>query len=259
MSEALEVADRWWSRTPLDDGITLLTEPHVHRVIRCNVWHVRGRHRDLVVDTSVGVSSVADALRPTLDKPVVAVASHVHYDHVGCLHEFDDRLMHPVAAALMNPYRAQMPLRWSAFGDEWIEEAQAIGYVVDRDEMIDALPHSGFDIDAFHTEGVSVTNTVDEGDVIDLGDRRFEVLHLPGHTPGSIGLWEAATKTLFSGDAIYDGPLIDFLPESDVQAYVSTMKRLRDTPADVVHAGHDASFGREQLVAIADRYLAANT
>jgi glyoxylase-like metal-dependent hydrolase (beta-lactamase superfamily II) len=96
---------------------------------------------------------------------------------------------------------------------------------------------------------------IDEGSLIDLGDRCFEVLHLPGHTEDSIGLWEADTHTLFAGDAIHDGPLIDFLPESRIDDYVATMRRLRDLPADVVHAGHDPSFGRERLVALADAYL----
>ena len=66
---------------------------------------------------------------------------------------------------------------------------------------------------------------VEEGDVVDLGDRIFTVLHLPGHSPGSIGLWDAANGMLFSGDAIYDGPLYDFLPESNIADYVETMRR----------------------------------
>ena len=47
--------------------------------------------------------------------------------------------------------------------------------------------------------------------MVDIGNRHFEVLHLPGHSPGSIGLWEEASGTLFSGDAVYDGPLLDEL------------------------------------------------
>ena len=88
---------------------------------------------------------------------------------------------------------------------------------------------------------------VDEGDVIDNGDRHFEVLHLPGHSPGSIDLCEEASATLFSGDAIYDGPLPDALPGSDIPAYVGTMPRLRELPVNVVHASHDPSFGRDRL------------
>ena len=63
-----------------------------------------------------------------------------------------------------------------------------------------------------------------------IGNRRFEVMELPGHSPGSIGLWEKATGTLFSGDAAYDGPLLDMLPESDIAAYCRTMERLLDHP-----------------------------
>ena len=76
----------------------------------------------------------------------------------------------------------------------------------------------------------AATRVLHDGDAIDLGDRRFEVLHLPGHSPGSIGLWDAATGVLFSGDAVYDGPLLDELDGSDIEAYVTTMHRLRDLP-----------------------------
>lgn len=85
-----------------------------------------------------------------------------------------------------------------------------------------------------------------------------QAAHLPGHTPGSIGLWESATGILFSGDSVYDdAPLLDELPESDVHAYIDTMKRLRDLPVEIVHAGHEKSFGRDRLRALADGYLLA--
>ncbi len=83
------------------------------------------------------------------------------------------------------------------------------------------------------------------------------MLHLPGHSPGSVGLWERATGVLFSGDAVYDGPLLDELDGSDIDAYSATMRRLRDLPVTVVHGGHEPSFGRERLVEICDSYLAA--
>ncbi len=82
------------------------------------------------------------------------------------------------------------------------------------------------------------------------------MLHLPGHSPGSIGLWDARERVLFSGDAIYDGPLLDELPGSDIPDYVATMKRLRDLPVDVVHGGHEPSFGRARLIELCDAYLA---
>jgi len=135
-----------------------------------------------------------------------------------------------------------------------VEGLRKAGYEV-PEMLVTAVPE-GFDPAEYRVTPTSVTRVVDEGDGIDLGDRHFEVLHLPGHSPGSIGLFEAATETLFSGDAIYDGPLLDELPESDIADYVRTMKRLRELPVRVVHAGHDPSFGGERLRELADAYLA---
>jgi len=70
---------------------------------------------------------------------------------------------------------------------------------------------------------------VRDGDIIDLGDRAFEVLHLPGHSPGSIALFEAATKTLFSGDAITTARCSPIFP-----ARASPTTSLAPSPA---HAG----------------------
>lgn len=79
--------------------------------------------------------------------------------------------------------------------------------------------------------------------------------HLPGHSPGSLGLWEANTGTLFSGDAIYDGELLDELPDSNISGYLATMKRLRELPVAVVHGGHEASFERSRMIELIDDYL----
>lgn len=68
---ALAVADHWFERSQHANGITQLVEPHVHRMIRCNIWHVRGRNKDLIIDTGVGVASVSAALADLLDRPVV--------------------------------------------------------------------------------------------------------------------------------------------------------------------------------------------
>jgi glyoxylase-like metal-dependent hydrolase (beta-lactamase superfamily II) len=260
MTQSLRVADRWFERVDHADGITQLWEPHVHRLIRCNVWHGRGRDRDLIVDTGVGVASVSAELADLLDRPVVCVATHFHFDHVGCFHEFDDRRMHPIEAPDMDPYLHPRPLVLANTREAKARRAKIIeiGYELDSNMLIDALPHADFDPRGFATASAAPTSTLDEGDVIDIGDRVFEIFHLPGHTMGSIGLWEAATKTLFSGDAIYDGPLIDFLPESDRSAYLRTMRRLRDVPAGIVHGGHDPSFGRDRLIELVDRYLLAN-
>ncbi len=244
----------WFERATVDDAITLLWEPHVIPLMRCNIWHVRGRDRDLVVDTGMGVMSLSDELSDLVDKPVTAVATHGHDDHIGGHHEFDDVVAHPSEAALLlDPPLRTLHIR-NAWGDEVVDGLEAMGYPIPEEYFVDAVP-PGVALTSFRQQAVRSVRRVDEGDVIDLGDRVFEVLHLPGHSPGSIGLWEADTGTLFSGDAVYDGPLLDELPDSDITAYCATMERLLTLPVTVVHGGHDPSFGRDRLQELARQYL----
>jgi hypothetical protein len=124
------------------------------------------------------------------------------------------------------------------------------------DELITALPHAGYDPATYRLRPSRVTHIVEDGSAVDTGDRHFEVLHLPGHSPGSIGLWEEKTGILFSGDCIYDGALLDGLGHSDIPAYRASLKRLRRLPVTIVHAGHEPSFGRARLHELIDAYLA---
>jgi len=250
----MKIADRWFDTKRIDDRITLLWEPHVARVEQCNMWHVKGRNADLLIDAGMGISSLKKAMAELLDKPVMAVATHTHMDHIGSLYEFDQRLVHSLEAEqLRHPddYPVLCSCHWPAGMREAIESQ---GYEV-PDILVDAYPYEGFDPLAFRTQKAEPTKLIDEGDVLDLGNSAFEVLHLPGHSPGSIGLWEKATGILFSGDAIYDGPLLDDIGGADKQAYARTMKRLRKLPVNVVHGGHDPSFGKKRLYELVDQYL----
>lgn len=249
----LRIAERWYERHTVSEGITLISEPHVHPFLRCNIWHVRGRDADLLVDTGLGCASLKAHIADLIDKPLVAVATHIHYDHVGCLHEFEERVMHTAEADRMEQYDEFTWLRVADFPAEFHASLRRPGF---EEFLIDALPTSGFSVDDYSITGTRPTRVVGESDEIDLGDRHFEVMHLPGHSPGSMGLWEASTGTLFSGDAIYDGLLLDELEDSVIPDYIVTMKRLREMPVTVVHGGHEPSFGRERMVAIANDYLA---
>ena len=254
----LKIADRWFTRERIDDAITLLTEPEVHPLLRCNIWHVRGRSRDLVVDTGLGVASLTEAAADLFGADVLAVATHAHMDHVGGFHEFEHRAIHVSESESAETAAETLPLDVSTFDADTLNWFSQIGYDVSAG-LLTAIPHGGFDLTNHALVGAAPTMTLAEGDIIDLGDRAFEVLHLPGHSPGSIGLWEADSGVLFSGDAVYDGPLLDELPGSDVDAYLATMERLANLPVTVVHAGHDPSMSRDRYRTVIAEYVASRS
>ena len=252
--ESLPRVESWFERRQVDDAITLLWEPHVVPLMRCNIWHVQGRDRALIIDTGMGLVSLVAAAVELFDGAVTAVATHGHDDHIGNHHEFAECLVHPLEAALVRdpPLDTLDPV--VAWGSDALDDLRRMGYAMHDRWFVTALP-TGFVVETFRQRPAHVTRLVDEGDMVDIGDRAFEVLHLPGHSPGAIGLWEAATGTLFSGDAVYDDSLLDELPESDIGDYCRTMERLLCLPVSVVHAGHDPSFGRDRLREIARDYL----
>jgi len=227
----------------LGDGISVIQEIGVASFMRCNIWHVAGRDYDLIVDTGMGLDSLKQFVIGQTDKPLVAVVTHCHFDHSGCLHEFDRRLGHPAEADIL-----ASPTNQSVVYDgAWTRIA-----VVDTDL------HPDYSASSYHIKPAPLTGYVDEGDVIDLGDRVFQVLHLPGHSPGSIGLWDVGAKTLFSGDALYDGELLDSLYHSDRQLYLQTLLRIETLGAETFHAGHYPSFGAAGMRRIIADYREGN-
>jgi glyoxylase-like metal-dependent hydrolase (beta-lactamase superfamily II) len=97
---------------------------------------------------------------------------------------------------------------------------------------------------------------LEEGSRVDTGDRSFEVFHLPGHSDGSIALYERTTETLFAGDVIYDGELAyDADNKVEMRQYVTSMKRLLNLPVRTVHGGHYPSFGQDRMRVIIQDFV----
>ena len=66
-----------------------------------------------------------------------------------------------------------------------------------------------------------------EGDVLDPGGRPLEVIHLPGHTPGSIALLDRKNRVLISGDPIQDGRIFMFGRFRNMPDYIRSLEHLR--------------------------------
>ena len=68
---------------------------------------------------------------------------------------------------------------------------------------------------------------VQEGDILDIGGRLLEIIHLPGHTPGSIAVLDSANRVLISGDPIQDGRIFMFGTFRDMQTYIRSLEHLK--------------------------------
>ena len=256
MTPDLPTAETWFDRREVAPGVTRVTEPYVDVLMRANLWHVRGRDRDMLVDGGMGVVALRPAFPDLFDAgPVLAVATHTHADHIGAMHEFTERAVHRIEAeGLSDPRPASLV---SADLDPALRQMFVnAGYPPLNEYLIEAIPHQWYDVAGYRMHAAPATRLLEDGDVVDLGDRSFQVMLLPGHSPGGIALWEEATGTLIAGDVIYDGPLLYEGRGMSVPDYVDSFRRLRELPARVVHAGHDDSFDGERMRAIIDSYLA---
>lgn len=251
------IASPWYGTLQIDARIWCLTEPHVHPIFSANIFLVLGSEADMVVDSGMGIAPlrpVVDALRPDPAKPLILFTTHCHVDHIGAAHEFDIRLVHPLEAEdLAQP--APYSLDTTGISDKFRTLFLDAGYPPLWPHLVDALPHAGYDPAAYTLKGAPATRTVEDGDTVDLGDWQAEVLHLPGHSPGQVGLWHGNSGTLFGADAIYDGPLIYDGPGMDVAAYAATLRRIRALPVQRVLGGHDPVFGQDRCHQIVDHYL----
>ena len=237
------IAENWYEVEDIGNDVSLIRETHVASWLRCNIWHVRGRDFDLVIDTGMGLRPLKKDIAQIVEKPVKAVLTHSHFDHMGGANQFDCRLGHSAEADL-----------FADPGDDDPNDKEPYFPFV-RAETFKALPFAGFDHRSYRVRSASLTGHLDEGDVLDLGDRVFQIFHLPGHSPGSIALYEKKTRILFSGDVVYDGDLLDSTSHSDPVIYRESLKRLKQLPVSVVHGGHFPSFDEAGLHRIIDCYF----
>lgn len=164
---SLQVSPTWFWRRRVDAVTTPMTEPHVHALLRCNIWHVRGRDRDLLVDTGLGVASVATAGYDLFADHMLVVATHAHTDHVGGLHEFAHRAIHAAEAETVANIAGTLTLDVADTDEEVFRLLAAWGYDI-RGGLLTAVPADGFELDGHPRRPATPTQVLDEGDVIDL-------------------------------------------------------------------------------------------
>jgi glyoxylase-like metal-dependent hydrolase (beta-lactamase superfamily II) len=178
-------------------------------------------HEVLIIDTGLDTSGVTEHLRSNKLKPVAVVLTHGHADHI-------------VGSAAIRT-------NWG--------NVQVYIHRLDAEMLTDATINlSLMNGSAFVTEPADVV--VEEGDTIEQAGLKLEVIHTPGHSPGSICLYAKDENLLFSGDTLFAGGVgrMDF-PGGNMEQLLSSIKeKLLVLPQQtVVYPGHgpQTTIGRE--------------
>jgi glyoxylase-like metal-dependent hydrolase (beta-lactamase superfamily II) len=233
------IAEVWYAVEPCDNNVIRLREDHIDSYAVGDIWLVRGRDRDLAVDTGSGIVDPVPLVDAIAGKPVTAVALNASYDHAGGWHSFSDRACHPLDAPDLKTPHA--------------EQSTVNDYL--NDETMLSLPWENYCPLDYKMTGAEPTRLVGDGDTFDLGDRTLDVLHTPGRSPGGLAIWEAATGSLFTSDMLYDGNHGLAWPPEDPKSYCNSLRRLQQLPVKRVYPGHYGTMDRNRMLEVIDDQL----
>ena len=212
--ERVPVSDPWYEVYKPAAGVYAIYEPHQSE--ETISYLILGDRRALLFDTGMGISDLKKVTAELTKLPIVVLNSHTHDDHVGDNWEFD------TIYGMDTDFTRQ-----NARGSR--EDAQE---EVAPDQICGALP-KGFDAKMYVTRPWKITSYVHDGEKIELGGRTLEVIATPGHTPDAISLLDRANGLLFTGDTYYPAPIWLYRPETDLNAYAASIRRLADLAPQV--------------------------
>jgi len=204
-------------------GALRLSECIVAEEERSYFYLVRGRSADCLIDGGWGFCCRLGALRGEADRPLIAIATHSHFDHIGMLHLAARRHAHP---AELQVYADPNPLA-----------TQALPYIDGRPVLA-----GGGTIDpvSIRQEACPIDLPLGDCEPVDLGGRRLLALHTPGHSPGSLSLLEPDAGLLFCADTVHDGHIWDDIPGADRHALLLSHERLAGVEFARACPGHGA-------------------
>jgi len=205
--ERVKISDPWFEVYKPAPGVFAIYEPHQSEEVIS--YLIVGEKRALLFDTGMGISDIKKVTSELTKLPIIVLNSHTHDDHVGGNWQFPD------VYGMDTDFT-----RKNALGSQ--EDAQA---EVMPDQICGTLP-AGFDPKTYVTRPWKITAVILDGDRLDLGGRKLEVLATPGHTPDAISLIDRANGLLFTGDTYYPAPIWLFRPETDLVAYAASIRRL---------------------------------
>ncbi|MFX0124745.1 MAG: MBL fold metallo-hydrolase [Candidatus Hodarchaeota archaeon] len=188
--------------------IYAILEPgHSEEVIS---YLIIGTECAILVDTGLGVGNIRSIVNQYTKLPIRVVNTHSHWDHIGGNHLFEEIAIHEAEAEKI----------LQGVTNEFLQTQM-------REENLSRPLPVEFHLEDYHIPSSNPTRLLKDGDNLNLDEVTLEVIHSPGHSPGSICLWNNDLGYLFTGDVIYPGPLYAHLPGSNLQEYIESIKKLK--------------------------------
>ena len=121
---------------------------------------------------------------------------------------------------------------------------EIVGELLRGDWVWKPLP-DGVTKDSYKINPFTVSETIADGDIIDLGGVRFEIIATPGHSPDSLCLFDREGRRLFMGDTFYFAPLYAHLEGSDFADYKASIEKLAamENDIDILITAHNVPTG----------------
>jgi glyoxylase-like metal-dependent hydrolase (beta-lactamase superfamily II) len=210
-----DASDDWFQVYEVSEGVYSIVEPYQFQQTISHL--IVGEDRAVLFDTGLGLLPIRPVVERITSVPILVLNSHTHYDHVGGNAEFSSVL------AMNTEYtKANMAgFEHNRVADDLTPDAFCNG------------PPEGADVAAFYTKPWNASRYIEDGEILDLGGRMLEVLHVPGHTPDATALLDAENGLLFTGDTFYDAELWLFVPESNLDDYGRSITRLANLEINV--------------------------
>lgn len=211
-------SENWYRISRIDENTFCISESRHWEETNC--YLLIGEKRALLIDTGIGAGDISEQLKKLTDKPVTAIPTHVHWDHIGGLRSFEDFYVHEAER-------------------EWIEEKFPLPDDFIRNMIVkgNTLPDE-FDADSYAVFRGKAKKLLRGGEEIALGGRTIKVIASPGHSPGHMCFFEEEKGYLFTGDLIYKGTLFANYDSTDPVAYLDSVKRISKLSVRRIFPGH---------------------
>ncbi|MDM8541940.1 MBL fold metallo-hydrolase [Desulfococcaceae bacterium HSG9] len=210
--------DNWFTIDQVDKETYIISEYRHWEETHC--YLLNGSEYSLLIDTGLGICDIHDQVKKLTDKPVIAIATHIHWDHIGGHKYFSDFYAHKNELNWLN---GEFPLTME----------QIKGMVVYRCD----LPE-GYDVNKYEFFQGKPTKALKDNEIIDIGDRFVQIVHTPGHSPGHMCFWEKERGYIFTGDLVYKDTLFAYFPSTDPEAYLNSLERVSALPVKQMFPAH---------------------